>query len=62
MHGSRSRKFLIDNEEDDDDDYYNAAADDDNDYNDDNDDYSYNSVNFQVRTSRFCMELDLENI
>ena len=26
------------------------------------DDYSCNSVNFKVRTSRFCMELDLDNI
>ena len=30
--------------------------------NDDKDDYSCNSVNFKVRTSRFCMELDLYNI
>ena len=29
---------------------------------DDNDDYSYNSVNFQVRTSRFCMRIYLKNI
>ena len=29
---------------------------------DDNDDYSCNSVNFQVKTSKFCMELDLNNI
>ena len=36
--------------------------DDDNDNNDDKDDYSCNLVNFQVRTSRFCMEVDLHNI
>ena len=36
--------------------------DDDDDDNDDKDDYSCNSVNFKVRTSRFCMELDLDNI
>ena len=29
---------------------------------DDEDEYSYNSVNFQARTSRFCMEVDLDNI
>ena len=29
---------------------------------DDNDDYSCNSVNFKVRPSRFCRELDLDNI
>ena len=34
--------------------------DDDNDDKDDNDYYSCNSVNFQVRTSRLCMEVDLE--
>ena len=34
----------------------------DNDDNDDGDDYSCNSVNFQARTSRFCMEVDLDNI
>ena len=32
---------------------------DDDDDNDDIDDYSCNSVNFKVRTSRFCMEIDL---
>ena len=37
--------------------------DDDDDYDDDDkDDYSCNSVNFKVRTSRFYMELDLDNI
>ena len=36
--------------------------DDDNNLNDDDDDYSCNSVNFKARTSRFCMELDLDNI
>ena len=36
----------------------------DNNYDDDNDDsddYSSNSVNFQARTSIFCMEVDLDN-
>ena len=48
MHGSGSREeYLID-----DDDY-------DEDKND-NDDFSCNSVNFQVRTSRFCKEVDLD--
>ena len=28
---------------------------------DDEDEYSYNSVNFQAKTSRFCMEIDLDN-
>ena len=28
----------------------------------DEDEYSCNSVNFQARTSRFCMEVDLDNI
>ena len=41
--------------------------DDDNDDHDDYDnddkyDYSCNSVNFKVKTSRFCMKLDLDNI
>ena len=36
--------------------------DDDDDDNDDEDHYSCNSVNFQIRTSRFCMRLDLNNI
>ena len=36
--------------------------DDDDDDNDDKDDYSCNSVNFKVRTSRFCMELDINDI
>ena len=36
--------------------------DDDDDDNDDKDDYRCNSVNFKVRTSRFCMEIDLDNI
>ena len=34
----------------------------DDDDNDNGDDYSCNSVNFQARTSRFCMEIDLDNI
>ena len=28
---------------------------------DDEDEYRCNSVNFQARTSRFCMEVDLNN-
>ena len=28
---------------------------------DDEDEYSSNSVNFQARTSRFCIEVDLDN-
>ena len=59
MHGSWSRYYLLDNDDDDDDD---DDYDDDNDDNDDNDDYSCNTVNFQVMTSRFCLELDLDNI
>ena len=59
MHGRRSRWYLTDNVDDDDD---NDDDDDDNDDNDDKDDYSCNSVNFKVRPSRFCKELDLDNI
>ena len=56
MYGSGSREeYLID------DDDYDIIDDDDEDKND-NDDFSCNSVNFQVRTSRFCMKVDLENI
>ena len=44
-------------ENDDDDDDNNHDDDDD-----DNDDYSCKSVNFKVRTSRFCMEVDLDYI
>ena len=51
MHESGSREYLIHNGDDDDE--------NDND-DDDNDDYSCNSVNFQVRTSRFCKEVDLD--
>ena len=59
MYGSGSREeYLID------DDDYDIIDDDDDDDEDknDNDDFSCNSVNFQVRTSRFCMKVDLENI
>ena len=35
--------------------------DDDVDDNDDEDDYSCNSVNFQARTSKFCMEVCLDD-
>ena len=56
MHGSRSRLYLIENDDDDDD-----NDDDDDDDNDDKDDYSCNSVNFKVRSCRFCKEIDLYN-
>ena len=49
----------LDIDDDDDDDA------DDNDEDDNHDhkiDYSCNSVNFKVRTSRFFMELDINNI
>ena len=53
MHGSRSTLYLqYDFDKDDD-------SKDDDDDNDDEDDYSCNSVNFQARTSRFCIEVDL---
>ena len=58
MHGSISRLYLIENDEDDDD----NDDDNDDDDNDDKDDHSHNSVNFKVRTSRFCMEVDLDYI
>ena len=61
MQGIRSRWYLIEN----DDDYDDNDDDDDNvddDDDDDNDHYSCNSVNFKVRASRFCMEIDLDNI
>ena len=45
--------------DDGDDDNDDGDDDDDNDY---DDDYCCNSVNFQARTSRFCMEVDLDNI
>ena len=58
LHGRRFTQYLQydfdkDDDKDDDDD------DDDDDDIDDEDDYSSNSVNFQARTSRFCMEVDL---
>ena len=59
MHGSRSRWYPIDNVDDDDD---KDNDDDDNDDYDDKEDYSCNLVNFKVRTSRFCMELDINDI
>ena len=52
MHGSRSRLYLKVNDDDDDD------NNDDDDDNDDKDDNSCKSVNFKVRTYRFCMEVD----
>ena len=39
---------------------YDVDEDDNNDDNDVEDDYTSNSVNFEARTSRFCMEVDLE--
>ena len=57
MYESGSREeYLIDDDDDDD------IIDDDDEDKNDNDDFSCNSVNFQVRTSRFCMEIDLDNI
>ena len=42
---------------------YDVDEDDDNENDDDyNDDYSCNSFNFQVRTSRVCMEVHLDDI
>ena len=41
--------------------WYDNDENDDND-NDDNEDYSYNSVVFHARTSRFFMEVYLNNI
>ena len=49
----------MDNDDDDDD---NDDYDNDNDDIDDKDDYSCNPVNFKVKTSRFCMDIDLDNI
>ena len=43
----------------------NIYDDDNDDYDEDNhdkDDYICKSVNFKVRTSKFCMEIDLDNI
>ena len=45
----------------DDDDNDDDNNNDDND-NDEDNDYTCNSVNFQARTSKFCMEVDLDNI
>ena len=61
MHGSKSREYILDNDGDDDDND-DDNDDDDNDDNDDDGDYSCNSVNFQARTSKFCMKVDLDNI
>ena len=55
MYGSRSRLYLIENDDDDDD------NDDDN-HDNDKDDYSWNSVNFKVRTCRFWMEIEIDNV
>ena len=41
---------------------FNSDHDHDDHDNDDKDDYSCNSVSFKVRTSRFFMELDINNI
>ena len=53
MHGSRPTWYL---QYDFDEDHDNDNDDDDNDDEDD-DDYICNSVNFQARTTRFCMEV-----
>ena len=50
MPESGSRQYLI----------HNGDDDDKND-DDDDDDYSCTSVNFQVNTSRFCKEVDVDN-
>ena len=56
MYESISREeYLIDDDDDD-------IIDDDDEDKNDNDDFSCNSVNFQVRTSRFCLKVDLDNI
>ena len=48
---------------DDDDDGDNDDDDDDDDGDDDDKDaFICKSVNFKVRTSKFCMEIDLDNI
>ena len=57
LHSTRSKWYLIENYDDDD----NNDDHDDNDI-DNKDKYSCNSVNFKVRTSRFCMELDINHI
>ena len=49
-------KYIID------DDHHHHHHDHDDHDNDDKDDYSCNSVNFKVRTSRFFMELDINYI
>ena len=59
MHGSKFRDYLLDNDDDDDNDVNDDHA--DNDVNDNNDYYNCNSVNFQARTSRFCMKVELDN-
>ena len=46
MHRSRSRQYLRYDDEDD----------------DNEDEYSFNSANFQAKTSRFCMEVDPYNM
>ena len=63
MHGSTSRQYLIDNDDDDDDDHDDDDNDnDDNDDEDDKDDNICKSVNFKVRTSKFCLEIHLDKI
>ena len=69
MHVNRYTWYLWHNDdghEDDEDDNENEDNDDDDehdnyDVDDNDDDYSCNSVNFQAMTSRFCIELDLDN-
>ena len=68
MHVNRTKRNIQDddddNDDDGDDDYDDDDNDDDNydDDNDDKDDYNCNWVNFKGRTSKFCMELDIDNI
>ena len=52
---------IISNIYDDDDDDEDEDEDDQDD-DDDDDAYICKSVNFKVRTSKFCMEIDLDNI
>ena len=42
--------------------FYDDDDDDEDDDDDDKDDYICKSVNFKVRISKFCMEIDLDNI
>ena len=50
-----------DDDEYDNNDYYDDDDDDDDGGDDDDDDYNCKAVNFQARTSRFCMVVDLNS-